>query len=323
MPDTPHPSTSSWRGRSPENIVEELAYLNKEYDAVAFNFVDDDFLGPAKYAENRALAFADAIQQRNLKIGFGVQLRPHTLTSKAVDALTHAGLAYAFIGIENDDAATLRAWQRPPVTDSNWNVIDFLVEQEVDVSAGVILFHPGATLDSVSIFSQALALREMLNYRTATSRLHLLPGSRLYMEYSKQSRIPANAVGPFTPPIEDRRTERLFDVLLRSLAPLRPCWVHAASLLPGHVSQQKAGYRNADELRVIRSVLKDMDAWVFEVLTTLITESYRSSIDPDWHIYAATRSRQISLVAFEKLLIAGLLFNPCQLQEAIYSEGAI
>jgi hypothetical protein len=323
MPGIPQPSSSSWRGRSPESIVEELVYLNKAYGAVAFNFVDDDFLGPAKFAEKRALALAEAILQRNLQIGFGVQLRPNTLTPKTVDALARSGLAYAFIGIENDDPGTLRAWRRRPVNENDWDVIDRLVQQKVDVAAGAILFHPSATLDSVKRFAQTLASRGMLNYRTATSRLHLLPGSRLYMEYSQQRRIPVNAVGPFTPPVDDPRVERLFDYLVRSLAPLRPCWVHAACLLPGYLSQQKAGRRNTDKLRVTRNVLNDMDTWVSEVLSTLIARSYHSRMDSDWHIDATLKSQQIALAACEQLLTAGLLFDPCQLQEAIHSERAI
>jgi len=130
-----------------------LKTLNREYGAVAFNFVDDDFLGPALLAEERALAFAEAVVRRELRIGFGVQLRPSTLTAKAVDALSRAGLAWAFIGVENDDDATLRAWHRPPLARNDWRLIDRLKERNVEVAAGAILFHPGATLDSAQRFA--------------------------------------------------------------------------------------------------------------------------------------------------------------------------
>jgi hypothetical protein len=46
-------------------------------------------------------------------------------------------------------------------------------------------------------------------------------------------------------------------------------------------------------------------------------------IDSDWHNYSATRNRKISLACFEKLLIAGLLLDPCQLQKAIHDDRVL
>lgn len=323
MPSMPRPSGQSWRGRSPESIAQELLDLNQRYGVVAFNFVDDDFLGPAQHAEERALAFAGAIYQRNLRIGFGAQLRPNTLTPKAVDALARAGLAWAFVGIENDDPATLRAWRRPPVTDSVWRTIKQLAEHHVEVAAGAILFHPSATLDAVQCFAHKLASHKMLNYRTATSRLHLLPGSHLYELYRREGLIPSNVSGSFTPPIQDTKVRDLFDYFTRSVAPLRPCWVHAACQLPGFVSQSKAGHPVTQKLRVIHSVLEDMDAWVCEVLNTLIAEITRDAVEPDWLTRAHSNSREIVLSACERLQKAGLVLDPGQLREAIDMEGGI
>lgn len=323
MPRMPRPAGQSWRGRSPENIAQELAELNREYGVVAFNFVDDDFLGPAQHAEERALAFADAICQRNLRIGFGAQIRPNTLTAKAVDALTRAGLAWAFVGVENDDPVTLRAWRRPPVTDDNWRTINQLAEHHVDVTAGAILFHPGATLNAVQRFADKLAKNKMLNYRTATSRLHLLPGSHFHEQYRNDGQIPLNVAGPFTPPIQDTKVQVLFDHLNRSVAPLRPCWIHAACQLPGFVSQSKAGHAVIQKLGVVRGILEEMDEWVCEVLDTMIVGVARDAVESDWLTRAHSNSREISLRACERLRKAGLVSHPGQLRDAINLEGGM
>jgi hypothetical protein len=322
MPGLPRPSNHTWRGRSPENIVQELAELNYQYGVAAFNFIDDDFLGPEKYAEDRALALAEAIRLKNLRIGFGVQLRPGSLTLNAIDALVQAGLAYAFVGIENDDPVTMGTWRRSVVGENGWNLIRKLIDRHIEVAAGTILFHPQATLAAVQRFANRLLSEQMLNYRTAVSRLHLLPGSRLYTEYSQAGQIPADVAGPFTPRIADELVQNLFGFLVRILAPLRPVWVQAASLLPGYASRQKAGEGNLNKLSIIRSVLKEMNTWVAEVLITLITDIERHPINLGWMRSAHSKSQRIAFAACEQMQKAELVLDPHQLHEAIHFEGA-
>jgi anaerobic magnesium-protoporphyrin IX monomethyl ester cyclase len=315
------PNGKRWRGRSPKNIVEEMSKLYREYGTVSFNFVDDDFLGPAPQAEYRALAFVNAIKHQNLHVGFGVQLRPHSLTEGAIDALAEAGLAYAFIGIENNDPATMHSWQRRPCTEHEWLMIDRLVHQGIEVAVGTILFHPNVTLRLIQTFVTALIARGHLNFRTATSRLHLLPGSPLFGEYSRQGAIPANSTGPYTPPLQDGFVRRLHDTLLQSLAPLRPCWVHAASQLPGYVSLNKAGRQSGNKLVVLQRVLCDLDTWVREILETSLAAIPGGDMNDDWVFHARARSCSLALAASQQLSDAGLVLDAQQLRTAIVAEG--
>ncbi len=320
-PNVLRPFGWSWRGRSPESIIQELVELNRNYGVVAFNFVDDDFLGPARHAEERALAFADTVARHGLRIGFGAQLRPHALSPKAIAALASAGLAWAFVGVESDDLGTLREWHRPPVAGDIWRTIAQLREHQIEVAVGAILFHPGATLSDVRRFASSLAEHKLLNYRTATSRLHLLPGSHLYEQYRHQDAIPSEVTGPFTPPIRQSVVESLFGHLLQSLASLRPCWAHAACQLPILVSHHKAGRPVAKQLEAIRGVLQDLDSWVCSILTSLIDQITREIVDNEWLTYAQATSRKLAISACGRLHKEGLVLDARQLREAIDLEG--
>jgi len=321
VPAVPRSAGATWRGRSPHDIARELGQLHHRYGVVAFNFVDDDFLGPARTAEDRARSLADAISEESLCIGFGAQLRPYTLNLRTIEALARAGLAYAFVGIENDEPDTLKAWRRPPVSEDVWQSIDLLRQRQVDIEAGIILFHPEARLHGVRRLVGALVERELLNYRTATSRLHLLPGSHLYDVYKTRGDIPDGVKGPFTPPIRDARVESLFVRLSRLLAPLRPCWVHAACRLPGLVSQFRAGRDVSRELGIVRRVLRDLDQWVRDALEALITDAEKGVADGDEAMCDLEASRQRSLSACDRLVRGGLVSDPQQLRDAIAVEG--
>ncbi len=321
MPSIPRLSGTSWRGRSPQDIARELEELRRQHDVVAFNFVDDDFLGPARGAEDRANALADAVAERGLRIGFGAQLRPHTLGPRTIEAMARAGLAWAFVGVESDEPATLRAWRRQPAKIDVWGSIELLRDQEVEVEAGIILFHPEAHLDTVRRLVDKLVERGLLNLRTATSRLHLLPGSHLYEQFKNEGALPAGVPGPFTPPIRDSRVDTLFLRLTQSLAPLRPCWVHAACQLPGLVSQCRAGRSVTPALGTVRGVLDDLNSWVCETIDTHLIQVDRGTSDTGWTERALETSREKALLACDRLERGGLISDPQQLREAIAVES--
>jgi hypothetical protein len=266
---------------------------------------------------------ADAVTERGLRIGFGAQFRPHALQPKVIDALTEAGLAWAFVGVESDDPDALRAWRRRPVKHDAWRSISHLRERQVEVEAGIILFHPEVRLRAVRRLVDVLVERGLLNYRTATSRLHLLPGSHLYDLYKSEGSTPTEQAGPFTPPIQDTKVEALWVRLVQLLAPLKPCWVHAACQLPALVSQNRAGRQVARELGNIRGVLGDLNAWVRETLDTLVTNVERGVEDVEWAARALEKSREISLLACDRLESGRLVSNPQQLRQAIALEGGV
>jgi hypothetical protein len=267
-PSFPYPPGRRWRARSPERTVDEIATLHRRFGAVGFNFVDDDFLGPPTLAAARAAAFRDAFASRRLRVAFGVQVRPRSLSVEAIASLVAAGLAYVLVGFETDDATVLRGWGRRHSGRTFWSSVRRLRAAGVEVQVGCIPFHPQATVTAVKRLMKTLAANEALNYRTATNRLQLLPGSRLSAA--------AGVTSASTPPMACPTTEQLHDALVTALQPIRPCWVHAISLLPHSVVAERASERGRGPyLAELRNTLAKLDRVVAKTASALIAVAER------------------------------------------------
>ncbi|MDR0429596.1 MAG: radical SAM protein [Tannerellaceae bacterium] len=222
-----HPS---WRGRSPENIVRELTYLYEKYNARAFNFVDEDFLGPPSMALDRAARFAEGIRRNKLKITMGIQVRPNSLSEEIIDYLATAGLTYVFLGIESDDPRDFKAWRRA-YCDKTWDWVSRLQEKDIEVNAGTLLFHPDCTLEGIRRFASKLRQYGLLNCRTAINRLDAMPGSSMYDEYAAAH--PEHKYrGIHTLPFRNAGIEGLYQTLVDVLAPVEAPSMHALCAMP-------------------------------------------------------------------------------------------
>lgn len=88
-----------WRGRSAQNVVDEIEYLYNNYNHRHFSFMDDNFT----FSKPRILEICQEIRKRNLDIQFetpnGLSLR--TLDREVLDALVSAGLIRVYLAIES------------------------------------------------------------------------------------------------------------------------------------------------------------------------------------------------------------------------------
>jgi anaerobic magnesium-protoporphyrin IX monomethyl ester cyclase len=254
------PGFPPWRGKSPRRITDELSEMVRAHDIRVFNFVDDDFLGPADLAVRRVAELCEDIEQRDLRIAFSIQARPESLTPELVGKLARAGLVHVFLGLETDDEEVLRRWGRRQDTDTAWRTVEAIRRSNVELQAGAILFHPTATLASVGRMAERLCEQALLNYRTSTNRLRLLPGSRLYSQLAGANSTKAPG-GALDAPIVDERVARLLFRLDHALEPLRSPWVFVVSRLPDLLGQERVqATRPASRaLEVVRAVGRALD----------------------------------------------------------------
>ncbi len=258
-----------WRGRSPARIAEEVALLHARFDASAFNFVDEDFLGPDAEAPGRAFAFARELRRRGLHISFGIQARPSSLSEETIDALTEAGLTYAFLGLESDEPEDLRRWGRRPQGDV-WSIVERLRARGAEVHAGTLLFHPQATLASLGRFARALAEHGALDFLAANNRLDAMPGSVLYRRASARGEIDPARSGPQPLPFADPAVSALHGDVVAALAPLGPPWMHAACAMPPLLARARVESDAPPALAALRGILSRLHGAIAEAFFALL-----------------------------------------------------
>jgi hypothetical protein len=220
----------AWRGRSPDNVVDELTMLYHQYEASIFNFVDEDFLGPPSGALKRATAIAEGIMRRKLKISFGIQVRPNSMSAEVIDALHAAGLGYVFMGIESDDPQNFRRWGRA-YCPSVWRWVDYLHVRDIEVNAGTLMFHQDCTFAEVRRFATLLHQHGLLNFRTVINRLDAMPGSHIYEQYiADHPHIPEN--GSISLPFREAKMEDFYQSVRDILSPLEAPSMHIMCAMP-------------------------------------------------------------------------------------------
>jgi len=157
---------SIWRGRSPENIVEEMEYLYRRYSERYFYFADPNFFGPS-----RALRLASLIRERCPWIRFGIECRANDIREESLKSLVHSGLREVFLGVESGSYQTLKKFRKGLTPDENRAAINLLRRYGVDISIGYIMFEPESDLTDVREGFDFLKDMNLLSSPSVTAHL--------------------------------------------------------------------------------------------------------------------------------------------------------
>ena len=140
----------TWRFRSAESIVDEMACLVKDRGIRKFNIVDENFLGGRKKDTHwRAHRFADLLIKNNQKIEFRLSCRANDIDTDLLAHLRDAGLANILLGIESGSSSFLRSIKKGTTVNTNTTAIKMVREAGISLSLGFMPYRPGTTLDSL------------------------------------------------------------------------------------------------------------------------------------------------------------------------------
>ena len=137
-----------WRGRTINNIVEEILSIYEKYGATHFKFVDDSFIESPRN-ERWTKDFADAIRQAGLDIHFRTQVRADRLTETIVRELKSCGWFATNVGVENFSNSALSRMEKPARVDDNVRALELLKKYDVYAQIGLIMFDDSTTMQEL------------------------------------------------------------------------------------------------------------------------------------------------------------------------------
>jgi Fe-S oxidoreductase len=162
---------SQWRGRSPENIFNEISDIYEKHGERYFYFADANFFGPGRKGKERASEFAGLIVDNGINIKFGIECRVNDVEGASIEALVKAGLVDVFLGVESGSQRSLTKFRKYTTVEDNKNAIVILRKYGIEPNYGFIMFEPDSTLADVRENFEFLKEMEMLKIPSITAHL--------------------------------------------------------------------------------------------------------------------------------------------------------
>ncbi len=162
---------SLWRGRSPENVMDEICHLYREYGERYFYFADANFFGPGRKGKEWADKLARMIIEQDMKINFGIECRVNDVEEKLFGLLVKAGLRDVFLGVESGSQNSLDRFRKNTTVEQNKKAINILRQFNIEPNYGFIIFDPDSTLEEVRENFEFLREMEMFSSPSITAHL--------------------------------------------------------------------------------------------------------------------------------------------------------
>lgn len=171
------------RERSVENIVNEIEYLNTNYDIDTIAFMDDTFT----LKKRKVMAICDEILKRNIEIMWGCTSRVDTLDEKLLKKMKEAGCITIFIGVESADQQQLDNMCKNTTIAKIENAFKIAHKLKIRTIASVALGMPG---DTKEIMNKTVKFVHKLKPNYAIYSLATpYPGTRFYKEAFEKNLI--------------------------------------------------------------------------------------------------------------------------------------
>jgi len=175
-------ANTTWQGRSPANIVDEIEMIMNKHHIYKFNFNDNNFSDPNRSSE-RVLEIADLILKRNLPITYFVNIRAdfHQYVSNLdTEYMIKSGYRGALIGFEAANQKDLLLFRKATKVEDNILAAEIFKKYGLGVDCGFININPYSTLETLKTNIDFLHQFNYMSYFTNLSRLKLFKGTALF-----------------------------------------------------------------------------------------------------------------------------------------------
>jgi radical SAM superfamily enzyme YgiQ (UPF0313 family) len=131
----------SYRRRSPQNVVDEIVWLQQHYEFDLIWFVDDVFTVSHKWLRE----FCQALEQRSVRVQFECITRADRLNDEVVDLLRAAGCFRVWIGAESGSQRIIDAMDRRVDVAQVREMIRSARRAGIEAGTFIMLGYPGET----------------------------------------------------------------------------------------------------------------------------------------------------------------------------------
>jgi len=163
-----------WRGRSPENIVEEMELLYRRYGVNGFFFNDDTFVLDKK----RVLEFCQLLKERSLDVVWYCNGRVNLMTDEMLKVMHNAGCRGIAYGIESGNQQILDSMRKNITLEQVRRVLKWTKDAGINACGYFMigmLDETKATIEETIAFARELDL-DFYGFSMTTP----LPGTELY-----------------------------------------------------------------------------------------------------------------------------------------------
>jgi len=170
----------NWRGRSIDNIIDEIEYLINDYHVKSFNFYDNSFEDPYINLD-RLKEFTQKVIERNIKMYYNVYVRADfykKATDEIMKLLVKSGFRSVEIGIESANEHDLKLYNKIANPVDNVEIIEFMKKYEILYHIDFINFNPYSTYENINTNLEYLyQYKSLFNF---FSVLNIFNGTKIY-----------------------------------------------------------------------------------------------------------------------------------------------
>lgn len=136
---------TGYRLRDPENIIEEMKKLHKDYHVTHFIFADENLMSTKKIA----LDFCKAVMSSGLKVKWNCMGRLSVANVDILKEMKKAGCEYINYGVESLDQNVLNLMNKKQTVQEAFSGIDNTISVGIMPGLNILWGHPGDTLETL------------------------------------------------------------------------------------------------------------------------------------------------------------------------------
>lgn len=176
-----------WRYRSPENVVDEIEHLVRDFGVEYLLFRDPLFSANKK----RVAGICQEIIDRGITVRWRCETRIDCLDEPTIELMARAGCSGVNFGVESSDPQIQKNAERKPISEEQFvETVGYFRKHGISTFAFFVVGLPGDTVDTIlSTIRFALGLRaSWTQFTVATPFI----GTRLYDWAVDENLIPAD-----------------------------------------------------------------------------------------------------------------------------------